>query len=163
MRKQKLKKSLGFTLIELILVIAVLAIISAVGSRIVAKGLTGYIASQNMIDSDWQARIALESMTREIRNIRSVSNITIATPTRLTFVDTFGITIDYTLSGTNLMEGAQVLADGISTLSFTYYDNNYASTLIIANINVIQINMTVTQGNTNYPLQVFIFPRNKVT
>lgn len=160
-----LKKHAGFTLLELIMVIMIISIISALGSRILSQGFTSYFNSKNLIAADWQARIALERMQRDIRAIRSPSDITTATASQLVFVNTSGNTIAYSLSGANLVRqsnagAAQVLADGVTSLVFSYYDLNGVVTATLANIRYITISLNVTLNNTNFSVTTSVYPRN---
>ncbi|MES2217271.1 MAG: type II secretion system protein [Pseudomonadota bacterium] len=153
-------KITGFTLIELVVVIALVSVIAVIASTLLSAGLHAYIQAQRLTDADWQARVAMEIMAREIRNIRSSADITTSTAAQLSFVDVFGNSVNYTLSGTTLLENSNILADGIGGLTFTYYNNALAATNTPSAIIAVQVNLTVTQNNTSNPLQVILFPRN---
>ncbi|MDR3476531.1 MAG: prepilin-type N-terminal cleavage/methylation domain-containing protein [Gammaproteobacteria bacterium] len=164
-QRHSLKKTGGFTLIELVVVIMVISIIAAIGSRILSQSFSNYFKNKNLVESDWQPRIALERMQRDIRSVRSPSDISTATATSFVFVDTDGNTIAYSLSGTSLMHQinggtAQVLADGIQSLTFAYFDLNGNTTAVLANIRFIQFSLNVTQNSTNYVVTSGVYGRN---
>ncbi len=160
-----LKKLKGFSLIELIVVIVIIGIFTAIGSQILSKAFSGYFDNKYLIEADWQARLALERMQRDIRAIRSPADITTAGASNLVFIDTSGNTITYSLSGTSLdrqtnASTVQVLADGIQSLTFSYYDENDAVTGTAANVRYITISLHVTLNNTNFTVMTSVYPRN---
>jgi prepilin-type N-terminal cleavage/methylation domain-containing protein len=163
MKQTTRKNSAGFTLIEIIVTMIVLSIITVICSRILGAGLTSYVAAQNISDADWQMRIALESMTREIRNIRSDSDITAATATTLSFTDNFNSAISYTYSGNTILQNSQILADGVTAFAFTYYTNAAVVTTTASAVSAVQLNVTFAKNNTsNFTTQVIWFPRNTI-
>ncbi len=150
----------GFTLIELIVVIVLTSLIAGVVSAIIAQGAQSYLTAKNVLDADWQGRLAIERMARDIRAIASPLSITTATATQLTFTDFSGTSVSYSLSGTNLMRNSQILADGISSLTFSYFDKNGASTATISLIRYITITINITKNNTNFSLSTSVYPRD---
>lgn len=157
------RKNRGFTLIELILVMMIVSVVAAIGSYILAQGAHAFIDLQDMTDADWQMRVALETMTREIRNIRFPSDISTATSTQLSFVDNNGKSVSFSYSGTTILENSQVLADGITALTFTYYNSSLAITTTPALIALVEMDVTFTKNNTSTGTQLFWFPRNMIT
>ena len=153
-------KNKGFTLIEMIVVIVLISIIAVVSSKMLASGLNAYLTEKYIIDAGSQARLALERMVRDIRAIRSPSDLTTATATQLVFVDVNGVTNTYTLSGATLTRNGQVLAEGISSLTFSYFDNNGASTAVLANINYVTILLNINLQNVVFSIRTSVYPRN---
>jgi prepilin-type N-terminal cleavage/methylation domain-containing protein len=150
----------GFTLIELVMVIALLAIITKIASVILSQGLGGYIAAKNITEADWQARLAMSRMTREIRMIRSANDFTLRTASELAFVDLNGTSIDYKLAGTSLMRNSQILADNISNLIFSYYDKNGNAASSTGATAYIQIQFTLLQTQANFNLSSVVYLRD---
>lgn len=150
----------GFTLIELVIVIIITGILAASITSLISQGSIAYLTAQNITDADWQARLAIERMVRDIRAIRSSADISTASATQLTFTDFGGTSISYTLSGTSLLRNSQILADGISALSFTYYDENGASGASAITLRYVKIALTITQKNTNFQIITMVNPRN---
>jgi prepilin-type N-terminal cleavage/methylation domain-containing protein len=155
-----MKKNAGFSLIEIVMVIIIIGIIAAIASRILMQGVSAYLTNINIINSDWQGRIALERMVRDIRAIRSPTDITTASASTLAFTNTSGTSISYTLSGSTITLNGNVLADGIASLTFTYYDSSNAITATPSAIRYILISINVTQNNTNLTLNTSVYPRN---
>ena len=72
---QKLK-SFGFTLIEMVITITILGLASVLGAKILFQATQAYNDNQSSLAADWQFRLALERMQRDMRNIVSPINIT---------------------------------------------------------------------------------------
>lgn len=150
----------GFTVIELILVIIILSIIARVGGLTLSQGLESYRQAQSLQDAQFQGQLALTRMTRDLQAIPYDAAITTATASQLTYTDASGNNVTYQLSGSQLMRNSEVLADGISSLSFTYYTSLLASGATSPNIRGIRVQFTVTQNNISIPLRTFVSPRN---
>jgi prepilin-type N-terminal cleavage/methylation domain-containing protein len=153
----------GFTLIEIILVIALLAIISAVAVKFYVQQLVAVQTAQNTSDALWQARLAMQRMVTDIGYIQSTSAITTNTSTNLVFTDVTGSSFNYQLSGSSLLCNSQVLANGVNSLTFTYYDKTGAVTATVANIRYIQIALTITKNNTNFSLTTSVYLRELIS
>src|SRR5690348_6666928 len=98
-----LTKQAGFTLIELIIVIVLLAVIAKISSQMLTEGFNSYLTMEKVTDANWQGQLALGRMVRDLRAVRSANDISVNTSSEITFVDSTGTTIDYKLSGTSLM------------------------------------------------------------
>jgi prepilin-type N-terminal cleavage/methylation domain-containing protein len=156
----QIDRQAGFTLIELIAVLVILGIIAAMASQMLAEGLSSYMMGKKVIDANWQGQVGIERMIRDLRMVRSANDISINTGSEFAFVDMTGTTIDYKLSGTNLLRNTQVLANGITSLAFTYYDKAGASGATAANTHYVKFAFTVTQNNVNYNLSTMAFLRD---
>ena len=153
----------GFTLIEMALVIVLLGLISAAVVRFYSQQLIATQTMQNVSDAFWQARLAMERMVIDIRSIRSTNAITTNTSNTLAFTDINNSTYTYTLSGTNLLCNSRVLASGVNSLAFSYYDKTGAITATLANIRYIRIAINVTKNNTNINLTTSVYLREMNT
>ncbi len=150
----------GFTLIELIIVIVLLGILAAVSGKMLMQGLSALIAGQNAVQANWAGTIAMERMSRDIHQVRSAADISTASSSQFTFTDMNGNSISYTLSGSSVMRNSQALADGISALTFSYYDKNGNSTAVIANISYVNISLAITGNQASYNLTTAIYLRD---
>jgi len=155
----------GFTLIEAVMVIVILGAIAAVAAQMMGTGFQAYFTGRNVADADWQARVALERMTRELRTIRSRAavDLTMGANT-VTFNDADGNNITYTLAGTTLNRNTDVLADGINLPAgpatlFTYLDSNL-NPATPATVYFISVQFVVTQGNSNATFRATVNPRS---
>ncbi len=156
----KRNQQTGFTLIELVIVIVLGGIIAAISMKLLTQGLSAFLGAVNVTNADQQARLAIERMVRDIRSIRSASDIITATNSQFSFTNFSGNNITYTLSSNNLMYNSQILANGIGALGFNYYDNNGNITATLSAIRYIAVNLTITQGNSNFTIGTAIYPEN---
>lgn len=155
-----MKLSKGFTLIELIIVIVFAGIITAITSQMIAQGFNSYLNSKNLIEANWEGRLALGRMTRDIHEVRSAADISTASASQFVFVNRAGTSITYSLSGTNLLRNSQTLASGVQSLAFTYYTQNGATTSTASAIRYVLITLNITQNNTNFSLSRSVYLRN---
>lgn len=156
-------KQQGFTLLEIILVIVITGIIFSIGSLMLNNLSKAYFTGTELNEIDWQGRIALNRLRRELRNVRSATatDLTLLPASEITFTTTTPETITYSLSGSTLMRNAQVLADGISNLNFTYAQNNARSVAATATETYyITVNFTASSGNISRDFRSTIYPRN---
>lgn len=158
-----MKQQHGFSMIELVIVIAILATLAVITLPMLQAGFNGYVTQRNLSDANWQGRLALSRMVRDIQSLPSTSNISTASSSQFTFTDIDNASVSYTLSGNNLQRNAITLANGVNSITFDYYDNAGATTATIANIRYISIALNVTQNNVNITLQTVIDLRNVIS
>lgn len=156
-----MKRIHGFTIIELIIVIVILSILAVIALPMLSSGFNAYFTARNLSDANWQGRLALARITRDLRALTSNNNITTATATQLTFTNNANTSVSYTISGSNLERNALTLANGVSSVTFDYYTSAGAATAVIANIVYISITLNITQNNTNVTLETVIDLRNQ--
>jgi len=159
-----MRSKLGFTLIEMVMVIVILSIVAAMPSSLLSEGLLGYIQGENILTANWQGQVAIKRMSREIRLINSPNTITTMTSNNLAFTNINNDSIAFNLSGTNLMltlnGSSQILAEGIQSLTLSYFDQSGNSTSVNTNVSYISLSLNVTYQNANYTLSTSIYPRN---
>lgn len=161
----------GFTLVELIITIIILSIIAGGSAILVSKGLDAFFVGRNTIDADWQGRVAIERMTRELHNIRSTRDIIEATNSSIRFIDNMGNDVSYYAVDSQLMRKSpvngveRILADGVF-LMLNYYRGNgtvITTPLIfpqVTDIRYIVVTVNVTYGGANFNLITGIYPWN---
>jgi prepilin-type N-terminal cleavage/methylation domain-containing protein len=153
--------SQGFTLIEIIIVIIILSIIISMGGVLLGLGFRGGFASKDDVYVTSMARTAMERMSRDLLSARDASTSDLTPNTNsITYTSNDGNSVTYALSGTNLMRNNKILSKNISALTFTYYDQTFASTTTTSDVRCIQINMTASYNNVSDNLQTLICPRN---
>lgn len=162
------RRDRGFSLIELILVIVVFGIVSAVAAVIMDNGFRAYFAGRDITEADWQGRVAAERMSRELRAIRAPADLVITSASDISFVDTEGRAVRYcqatvgTCPGTagELMRNAQPLAAGIAGLSFSFLTRTSAATAVPAQVFYVVVDFTVQQGTISRAYRFAVSPRN---
>ncbi|MBI4688976.1 MAG: prepilin-type N-terminal cleavage/methylation domain-containing protein [Nitrospirae bacterium] len=167
----------GFTLIELVITMLLIGIVAFIVADAMSTGFKAYFVTDNRKEALDQARIAMERMTREIRNVRSLgrdndgdgnidADITTANASELCFTDTNNTAIRFRLSGTNILrsEGTScppatenTLAEKVTTLTFSY---TYASGSLATAVRRVQITITSTISSESVTLSSEVYLRN---
>jgi prepilin-type N-terminal cleavage/methylation domain-containing protein len=167
----------GFTLVELVAVIVVVAVIFGLGSVMLGKVFSAYALKRDATDADWQAKVALERMARELRAVRSptAADLDISSSAQIRFVDTDGNGVCfYRIAATNqLMRSAdgpasacgtttpQVLADNVTNLGFSYWQADGTGATGAANTYYITATLVVKENNSyNASFRASVRPRN---
>jgi prepilin-type N-terminal cleavage/methylation domain-containing protein len=112
----------GFSLAELLMVVAVLALILSSVFVLQQKGQESYTMGSNRVEAQQNARVALDLMTRELRP--ALSLVTLGGVTDLTFVDQNNVQVQYQLSGTTLNRTSggttTPIIGGVQSLTMSY-------------------------------------------
>lgn len=150
----------GFTLVETVAVIVILAVIFGIGGNLLHRAFASYFAGRDIINADWRGRIALERMSRELRSVRAPDDIVVS-PTQITFVDTNGATVTYVLSGTDLQRNGNTLAGSISDLRFEYVESDGRTPAGSASaVYYVSVALSVQQDNYATAYRSTLRPRN---
>lgn len=166
----------GFTLIEMIVVIILTGIFFSFGSVLLGNVFSSYSLKRDTTDADWQAKVALERMARELRAVRMAvaADLDIASAAQIRFVDTDGNGVCFYRDGAanRLMRSAdgpatacgttspQILADNVTALAFTYWDNAGAATATVANVYYVTMSISVVEGVYTGQFRTNVQPRN---
>lgn len=150
-----MKKYNGFSLIELISVIAIAGIVAAIIGSALTTGFYGYFIGAAMNPLSNQATIAMRRMSTDLANAVSISTIPTNPSSSITFTDgalnTW--TYDNTSCGANTlcltMNGGTpaTLASNVSNLAFSFYDSTFAAAT--TSVKAVTINMTLTGSKNN--------------
>jgi len=134
----------GFTLAELLIVIAILGMMLAGLVTVQMQGQQSYLIGAHRVEAQQNGRVALELMVRELRSATAVTAIPSATD--LTFVDENGNTIQYSLSGAVInrtLNGVTTpLIGGVVTFTLTYfsaYDGSVNTGTTTANNTLVKL------------------------
>ncbi|MEW5756899.1 MAG: prepilin-type N-terminal cleavage/methylation domain-containing protein [Pseudomonadota bacterium] len=157
------KMQYGFTLLEMVLVVLLLSIVAGISSHMLSGGFNAYLIGKDAVEADWQVRNALEWLMRDLRAVRSATaaDLTITPSNAITFTDTSGAVVSYSVSGSTLMRNGQPLADGVASLSFSYIQKDGKNTASsVGQVYYIVVQLGVTQNGINKTLRATIRPRS---
>ncbi len=177
----------GFTLLEVVVTMVVLGVVFVIGSKMLGKSYETYDLEKRTTNVDWQGRVALERMIRELRGIRSASDLTLpASSTAPIFFNDAGgssVCFCYESGSLTVRRGTSVapncgtggvaptatcgtgstqpLADKVvaNGLNFYFYDSAGASTASAASVQVIALTLAVTEGNVSQTYRASVQPR----
>ena len=146
----------GFTLAELLAVIAILGIMLAGLVTLQMQGQQSYLIGSHRVEAQQNGRVALELMIRELRSATSVTAIPSAT--NMTFVDENGNQVQYALAGSVLNRTvggvATPLIGGVITLNLTYFSaydgstNTGTVTALPANVRLVLVQLVTGTEET---------------
>jgi len=159
----------GFTLIEVVITLIIAGVLATIGAMIMSNAFRTYFLGREIGNDDWQGRIALERMTRELRTARSasVTDLNIAVAGQIVFADSGGNVIVYRRNGaTSALERSQdngatfqELAGNIGALTFSYLQNNGQTTAVSASaVYFITAQVTVASPNVTTVYRATVKP-----
>ncbi|MFH1826668.1 MAG: type II secretion system protein [bacterium] len=152
-------KRKGFTLIEVIIALVIAGLISGVFAVVISQGMSAWTFLRNQRSYLMDARGALKRMEREIRH--SSGDIIIFSPSEFEFVDIDNNTIDYRLSGQNLLRNEAVLLASLAGFEFTYLNASGEAAALASQIRVVQMSLVVSQGDNLVKMQTAAGIRNQ--
>ncbi|MDD5005479.1 MAG: prepilin-type N-terminal cleavage/methylation domain-containing protein [Candidatus Omnitrophica bacterium] len=162
-----LRKRKGFTLIEVILVIAILGIIAAIGVPLIISASDSLSFLTVRTEMAQSADVAMSKMLIDIRRIKNNLSVVTATASQFRFLDVANTNINYYLNGNNLMRNSDILAGNVQGLTFSYYNKNGSQLNpptvgigTVTNIYRVKILLTLQNGSYVFNYQTQVKPRN---
>lgn len=139
-----------------------IGIVAFIVADAMSTGFKAYFITDFRKEALDHARIAMERMAREIRNLRDSSSVITSSTTQFNFTDTDGNTIDFIWASPNITRNGNTLATNINTFSFGYIreDGTVDATFDPVNTKRIRINLTATVSGESVQLQSEVWPRN---
>lgn len=167
-RREVRRGAAGFTVIEIVVTLVVIGLVTAAAAPFLVSTFQAYVTGKDISETDWQARVATERMTRELRSIRSPADLTITSTSDIRFVDTDGNTIRYCAGAVGgcpgatgeLTRNAQPLAFGIGALTFSFLTNTGAPTASAASVYYVTVAFNATRNGVTKAYQFTVGPRN---
>ncbi len=159
-------KNRGFTLVEYILVIALSGIIFVSLAQAVIITIRSFDIALAGTEIIGKYDTAYARMMREIRHVKNVSSLVTANSNEIRFIDVDNNDIDYRMSGNQLLRNSTAAIDGVTALTFEYYDRNSAAiaTPIVSpsstNVRMVAVTITVAASNQSVTVQSLTKLRN---
>ena len=161
----------GVTLIELVITMVLMGLVAVIVANVFSTGVKGSLVTDYRKEALDQARVAMERMRREIRNLNNSASVTTGTATQFCFTDTESTLIDYNYSNPAIIRdtgncaagGGATLATNITSFSFTYLRADATTTdaaFSAANTKLIRITLTSYISGESVTLQTEVWPRN---
>ena len=160
--KIKINKE-GFSLVEFIIVIVIIGAIAGMAAPFISTILNAWVFSKTERDIIFSARLSLNRMAREIRQIRNVASINTFTSTEFDFIHIDDNQIDFKQSGSLLLRNANELSDKLQNpggLEFTYLDSDGNVTGVRDNIRMVRIKLILVSGSNNLTVESLARFRN---
>jgi len=154
----------AFTLIEFIIVMAVVGIIAGVAVPFAVIAIDGWVATTQLTDLSYQARFSLLRMTREIRELNATdlaTNLVAFTAINIRFINMNGEEIRYQQNNNNLRrryrtspsagwESWNNLCDKLQDpggLTLVYLDEDGVVTAVKADVRMVKITLVLISNN----------------
>lgn len=126
----KIKNQIGFSLIEMLVVVVILGLIVLGLVTFFTGGTKSWVAGQSQLTAQRNARQAMDRMVREIREGSSIdSDDSNQTSIKINYLDSFSKnSITYSLSDTTIQKDSTPLIDNVLKVNgeaiFKYYDSS---------------------------------------
>ncbi|MFH1645672.1 MAG: type II secretion system protein [Candidatus Omnitrophota bacterium] len=146
----------GFSLIELLMVIVVVGIIGAMVVPFIATTLDSWSFLITERDALFTARLALNRIIREIRQIKNIDSIETFTSSEFKFNDIDDNSINFKQVGVSLNRNSDELCNKLESeegLFITYLDGNGNITSIKDDIRMVRVKLTVVSENSSITIQ----------
>jgi len=162
----------GFTLIEVVMTLVILAVLAAMATPMLSNGARAYNDSTERIETLAQLRIASERIARELREVRGSPtfpgnyDFSIMNATRVQFFKTDGtqVTIDVAAPLATLAydtpAGTWPLTDRAASLGFRYLQSDGVSIADASNVAFVEFELVLNEGGLSFPQRTRVALRN---
>jgi type II secretory pathway pseudopilin PulG len=152
------------TLIEMVMAIVIVSIVLAASAPIIGNTFQSYVTTRSSLDATAKARLAVERIAREIRDVNFVAGtyqFGMMTSTDVAFTKTDGTVVRVDRAGADIrirytapppVIGPFVLTDdvtaGAPNFVITYLDSTGAPGATAATVAFVQVTLTLDVPNT---------------
>ncbi len=157
-----MEKQKGFTLIEMMIVVALLGILGYGIVTFFTNTFRTWWQTSQQIDAQQKARIAMDEMTRFIRQARPVTTIVVGQPNTMITFNIDGRQMRYFQAGGSLRR----MVDGVTTdvipedLVSVYFVLD--STITPTQVDILNLTVTVQTPGTGGQQGSLTFPRKRI-
>lgn len=157
----------GFTMIEIIAVLAIVGILGALTIISAGRIIQGFLFTRINADTTQKGHIALNRLTKEFTNIISVdtatTNATSIDFSSSSYIDGTPGAHNVSLAGTTLVLDNDILTDNVNSFSLAYFDtfDSAKKTTWDDNKKIIEITLSLNSANDNVSTFITrVNPRN---
>lgn len=159
-----MNKKAGFTLIEIIMAVAIAGIIVSIFAVVINSGIGAWVFIKGQRNIMMETRGVMKRMVREIRRTNSADDINAFTSTQYEFDDIDNNRINYQQDGTDLKRNGAVFLSNLASpggLEFVYLDASGEATALDVAIRTVQITLVVEDGENRVRLRGAAGIRNR--
>lgn len=167
----------GFTLIEMIMSMVLLGIVAITAGMLIYQGTRSYEALSDQKEVTQRATLALERVSRELRQLRctpsgntcaaTATDVPVMTVSEIRFLNSNyegrGLRVDgNTLRlrlGKNASDPEYALASGLTSATFEYLKADGSAASTAGEIWTINLNMAVASGKADLAVRASVHPR----
>lgn len=163
------KRKIGFTLLEIVLVIVLLAIFLLGIGYFIWRSITSWNFLSSRFQAEQDARLCFSYLMRDLREIAVDENgnplIANASSTAISFTNSDGDTISYSLSNKILYRNSDPLVTNVNEFKIQYYNQkmieiNPVSQEIIKTIWLLKVSLSLKIGDEILSYYSYVYPRN---
>lgn len=145
-----MKQDSGFTILESLLAMVAISVVVVAVAHIMITGMRSYVLTADRRDALQKARLAVNLMTNELQTIQNpATGISSISSTSITFTPQGGGSVTYSVSGSNLLRGSNILASNVTAATgFVYYTTGGATTSTPSAVHRIHITVAVDTGTS---------------
>jgi prepilin-type N-terminal cleavage/methylation domain-containing protein len=167
----------GVTLIELVITMVLMGIVAVIVANVLSTGVKGSLITDYRKEALDQARVAMDRMAKELRNLQNSASVTTSSDTQLCFTMLDGtnnnVVVNYSYSNPDIKREApsalctagngQTLATKIAaTFSFAYIQANGTADSTFSSVTTERIRIIIpsTVSGETVTLETEVWPRN---
>lgn len=160
-----MKKAHGFTFVELVIGITLTTVMMLMVGKIILLMADMRHVQEMASGLEREASEACYRFARDVRTLRSSTDLLTATTSDVRFTNVDGNEVRYWQSGTDLYRNNSVLTEGVSGLQFIYLNaagNQVAPTVspTATNVRSVRMHMTVQRDGQSFQERAEAYLRN---
>ena len=141
-------KERGFTLVEVIVSLALIAVLSAMAGLGLVQVTQGYVMARQNSATVQKVQIAMARIVKELSAATAISASPAPTASSIRFTRSPGpVTNTISFAGGAVQINGETLIDNVTAFTFAYYDAAGLVTTTPASIGRVDISLTVTAAN----------------